>query len=181
MTSAVLRWASCVSEEGTTRCASTVGARAITSSGITWSRPSRAACARTARSRCSPARGEAPRGGWRVRVQDLPQPLDAEPDGPAQTVSITGGGLATSSTRARRWAYGAAEMHHLLDPRTGLPAVTPWRTVSAAAATCLEANVATTATIVLGDAGLAHARSTGLAVRLVAADGTTTRTGGWPA
>ncbi len=127
------------------------------------------------------ARGAAPEGGWAIRVQELPQPLEAEPDGPTQTVAITGGGLATSSVRARRWAYGAAEMHHLLDPRTGLPAATPWRTVSAAAPDCLTANVATTATIVLGERGLEHARSSGLPMRLVAADGAVTRLGGWPA
>lgn len=126
-------------------------------------------------------RGAAPGAGWRVRVTDRPTPLDAEPDGPAQTVSITEGGLATSSTAARRWAYGAAEMHHLLDPATGLPARTPWRTASAAAPTCLAANVATTATIVRGDAGEAYARSTGLPMRLVGADGTTRLLGGWPA
>lgn len=126
-------------------------------------------------------RGVPPDGGWRVRVTDRPTPLDAEPDGPSQTVSVTAGGLATSSTAARRWAYGAGEMHHLLDPATGLPARTPWRTASAAASTCLAANVATTATIVRGDAGEAYARGTGLPMRLVADDGTTRLLGGWPA
>lgn len=127
------------------------------------------------------ARGDAPVGGWSIRVQDLPTPLEAEPDGPAQTVAVAGGGLATSSVRARRWAYGAAEMHHLLDPVTGLPAVSPWRTVSAAAATCLAANVATTATIVRGADGLALAAATGLPMRLVDTAGAVTRLGGWPA
>lgn len=126
-------------------------------------------------------RGTPPRGGWSIRVTDLPTPLDEDPRGPAQTVAITGGGLATSSTAARRWTYGAGEMHHLLDPRTGLPARTPWRTVSAAAATCLAANVATTATIVRGDAGLAAAQAAGLPMRLVGEHDGIVRLGGWPA
>ncbi|HEY5335444.1 MAG TPA: FAD:protein FMN transferase, partial [Mycobacteriales bacterium] len=82
---------------------------------------------------------------------------------------------------ARRWAYGAGEMHHLLDSRTGLPARTPWRTVSAAAATCLVANVATTATIVRGESGLATAQAAGLPMRLVSHDDGIVRLGGWPA
>lgn len=126
-------------------------------------------------------RGAAPPDGWRVRITDAPTPLDAPPDGPAQTVAITEGGLATSSTASRRWAYGAGEMHHLLDPRTGLPAVTPWRTVSATAPTCLTANVATTAAIVRGEDGLPSARATGLPTRLVGTRGDVVHLGGWPA
>lgn len=127
------------------------------------------------------ARGTLPAGGWSIRITDVPTPLDADPEGPAQTVAITGGGLATSSTAARRWAYGAAEMHHLLDPRTGMSARTPWRTVSAAAPTCLAANVATTATIVRGDDGLAVAQASGLPMRLVGDHDGIVRLGGWPA
>ena len=44
---------------------------------------------------------------------------------------------ARSPRRARRSAGGAAAtvvVHHLIDPRTGLPARSPWRTVSVAAA-----------------------------------------------
>lgn len=126
-------------------------------------------------------RGDAPAGGWSIRVTDRPTALDAPADGPAQTVTITAGGLATSSTAARRWAYGADEMHHLLDPATGLPARTPWRTVSAAAGTCLAANLATTATIVRGEAGLTEAQATGLPMRLVGNHDGIVRLGGWPA
>ncbi len=60
------------------------------------------------------------------------------------------GGLATSSTAARRWVRGGRVMHHILDPRSGVPVVSPWRTVTVAAPTCLEANVASTAAIVRG-------------------------------
>src|SRR5207248_2265141 len=54
---------------GSSRWASTGTASAWTSSGMTKSRPSRAAYARQARSRCSVARGEAPsRSSWLDRV-----------------------------------------------------------------------------------------------------------------
>ena len=51
-------------------------------------------------------------------------------------VTISTGGLATSSTAVRRWRTDAGEAHHILDPRTCRPAVSPWRTVSVAAASC---------------------------------------------
>jgi thiamine biosynthesis lipoprotein len=56
----------------------------------------------------------------------------------------------------------------------------PWRTVSVAAGRCLDANVASTATIVLGDQGHGWLGSTGLPGRLVARDGAVQTVGGWP-
>ena len=70
------------------------------------------------------------------------------------------GGLATSSTTVRRWRTDQGDAHHILDPRTGRPAVTPWRTITVAAATCFEANVAATAAVVLGDGALDVASTT---------------------
>ena len=80
--------------------------------------------------------GEAPPGGWRVRFQDVTGRPEEPPVGPSAVVAIRGGGLATSSTMARRWRRGGDVLHHILDPRTGLPAPPCWRTVSVAAATC---------------------------------------------
>ncbi len=36
------------------------------------------------------------------------------------------GGLATSSTRVRRWRRAGTSYHHLLDPRTGAPGASVW-------------------------------------------------------
>ena len=83
---------------------------------------------------------------WPIRIaEDHTAPLD----GPGPVVSIQSGGLATSSTTVRRWRTDAGDAHHVLDPSTGRPAASCWRTVSVAAATCLDANVAATAAIVL--------------------------------
>ncbi len=71
-------------------------------------------------------------------------------------------------------------MHHVLDPRSGQPVRGPWRTVSVAAATCAEANVASTAAIVLGDDAPAWLAEHGLPARLVALDGRVRTQGGWP-
>jgi thiamine biosynthesis lipoprotein len=125
--------------------------------------------------------GPAPEGGWRVRVQDVTGHPDEPSDGPAQTVVLRGGGLATSSTTARRWERGGAVLHHILDPRNGLPAPTVWRTVSVAAADCVSANVASTCAIIRGRAALGRFEHEGVPARLVDLDGRVQTTGGWPA
>jgi thiamine biosynthesis lipoprotein len=118
--------------------------------------------------------GPAPPGGWAVRVADDHR---APPDAPAQPLRLSSGGLATSSTTVRRWGAGA---HHLIDPRTGLPAVSPWRTVSVAAGTCVDANIAATAAIVLGEDAPAWLQARGLPARLVDQEGETLAVAGWP-
>jgi len=118
--------------------------------------------------------GPAPHGGWRVLVQDLP-------GDPAQTVGLpAGAALATSSTVSRRWRHHGISLHHIVDPRTGTPATTRWRSASIAAATCLQANAASTAALVRGDEAPAWLRRTGLPARLVGADGRVHTYGGWP-
>ena len=49
---------------------------------------------------------------------------------------------------------GRVELHHIVDPATGAPAVGPWRTISVAAETCVAANAAATAAIVVIAAGV---------------------------
>ncbi|HEY1480848.1 MAG TPA: FAD:protein FMN transferase [Gaiellales bacterium] len=120
--------------------------------------------------------GAAPSGGWPVRVSD--DHRDRDGDGP--TISLRTGGLATSSTTVRRWRAGGAEHHHIVDPRTGRSAPEIWRTASVAAATCVDANAASTAAIVLGEAAPAWLERTGLAARLVARDGEVVGIAGWP-
>jgi thiamine biosynthesis lipoprotein ApbE len=124
--------------------------------------------------------GPAPDGGWRVRVQDKTGLPDEPPDGPSQVVAISDGGLATSSTAARRWHHGGDVLHHILDPRTGWPAAAVWRTVSVAAATCADANTAATAAIIRGGRAPAWLAGLGLPARLVSTGGTVRALAGWP-
>jgi FAD:protein FMN transferase len=137
--------------------------------------------------------GEAPRGGWPVLVSDEPEQHGPEPDArgagpvcppggpPGQQIRLPAGGLATSSIRCRRWRRGGRTLHHIVDPRTGLPAVGPWRTASVAAASCAEANAAATAAIVAGEQATGWLAAQGLPARLVAHDGSVRLLGGWPA
>ncbi len=120
--------------------------------------------------------GAPPAGGWPVVIgDDHRSPL--EEGGPV--VSVVSGGLATSGTSARRWARGGSVLHHIVDPATGAPADPVWRTVSVAARTCLDANAAATAAIVLGPRALEWLSGTGLPARLVGADGGVCTVGGW--
>ena len=124
--------------------------------------------------------GPAPEGGWRIRVQDVTSEPDDLPDGPYALVAIRDGGLATSSTKARRWQRGGDVLHHILDPRTGLPAEPVWRTVSVAAGTCADANAASTAAVIRGRAALGWLATLGLPSRLVDATGVVFTVAGWP-
>jgi thiamine biosynthesis lipoprotein ApbE len=121
--------------------------------------------------------GLPPPDGWHVKATD---DHAAEADAPGQTVTIKTGGLATSSTTVRTWQAGGRLMHHIIDPRTGEPVISRWRTVTVAAATCADANIATTASIIRSDAAPAWLTDLSLPARLVAHDGTVTTTPGWP-
>lgn len=122
--------------------------------------------------------GPAPLGGWKIRVTDDHR---SDPSAPGQTVTIRSGGLATSSTTVRRWSHAGHTMHHLIDPETGAPAKTPWRTASVAAADCAQANIAATAALLRAHAAPAWLDGLGLPARLVANDGQTSTVGLWPA
>jgi thiamine biosynthesis lipoprotein len=124
--------------------------------------------------------GAPPAGGWRIRVQDRTTLPGAATDGPSQVVTIRDGGLATSSTAARRWRRGGDVLHHILDPRTGRPAAPVWRTVSVAAASCADANTAATAAVIRGRQALPWLAGLGLPARLVAQDGAVHTVNAWP-
>jgi thiamine biosynthesis lipoprotein ApbE len=124
--------------------------------------------------------GCCPDGGWPIRISDYADPSLEATDDDGETVLLHGGGLATSGTLARRWRRGGSWMHHLIDPRTGSPSAGPWVTASVTASTCVLANAASTAAIILGDAAPGWLRAQHLAHRLVAEDRRVLRGGGWP-
>jgi FAD:protein FMN transferase len=121
--------------------------------------------------------GPAPAGGWVVHVTDDHR---AGPDADGQTVTVSGGGLATSSTTVRRWRRAGRAVHHIVDPATGEPAAPVWRTVSVAAASCVDANTASTAAIVRGVSAPEWLESLRLPARLVTPEGTVVTVGAWP-
>lgn len=121
-------------------------------------------------------------GGWPVRLTSDAARADVRtPGSSGPVVRMHGGGLATSSTAVRTWRRGGERMHHVLDPRTGRPAEPVWRTVTVTAASCVDANTASTAALVRGRTAPAWLAALGLPSRLVDATGAVLRVAGWPA
>ncbi len=83
--------------------------------------------------------------GWRV-VLAHPD-TDREPVG---TIEVTGGGVATSSTRSRRWSHGGVERHHLIDPWTDAVSTTDLASVTVIARAGWLAEAHATAAILAG-------------------------------
>jgi FAD:protein FMN transferase len=121
--------------------------------------------------------GKPPAEGWSIQTSD---DSAAAIDDSEEAITITSGGIATSSTTVRRWTRGGVVMHHIIDPATGLPADTCWRTASVVAATCVDANIASTAAIVMGLTAISWLESNRLPARLVDLDGDVHRIAGWP-
>ena len=117
--------------------------------------------------------GPPPPQGWSIGIDDA--------DGVTrQVVTSTGQAIATSSTQRRAWSVDGVVHHHIVDPRTGHTAPAVWGQVSCAAATCLEANAASTAAVVLRQDAPAWLEANGIPARLDAADGHVVTTTGWP-
>jgi thiamine biosynthesis lipoprotein ApbE len=121
--------------------------------------------------------GEPPAEGWLIQAsEDSGAPIrEGE-----ETISIRSGGIATSSTTVRRWTRGGVTLHHIIDPATGLPADGPWRTATVIAGTCVDANIASTAAIVMGQAAVQWLEKGRLPARLVDGSGSVHRLAGWP-
>jgi thiamine biosynthesis lipoprotein len=143
--------------------------------------------------------GEPPDHGWLVGIVDN-RGFDGEegpaPPGPPRldagsgplsppwhdtVITIRDGGLATSSTKVRAWSRGSARLHHIIEPSTGLPVSSCWRTVSVAAATCVDANTASTAAIIRGKRAPGWLASQQLPARLAGHSGEIVMVAGWPA
>lgn len=121
--------------------------------------------------------GPPPCGGWPVGIaRESCVPAERVD----QVVAITHGGLASSATGVRAWVAGDRVVDHILDPRTGDAAAPYWVLVSATGATCVEANIVTTATIVWGREALEKLGQFEQSVRLVRSDGRVISVNGWP-
>jgi len=121
--------------------------------------------------------GTPPSGGWRIHIAEDSR---VAPDADGEVICVPAGGVATSSTTVRRWTRGPAMLDRIIDQQTSLPVTGPFRTVTVVAATCLDANIASTAAIVRGEAAIDWLLSWRLPARLVENDGTIHYIGRWP-
>jgi thiamine biosynthesis lipoprotein len=103
--------------------------------------------------RCAGA--EEGRDGWLLGIEG--------PDATQVWEGEIRGALATSTTRKRRWLTAAgATAHHLIDPRTGLPAESPYEQVSVWAERAWVAECWAKAILVGGVRGTALAAANGI-------------------
>jgi thiamine biosynthesis lipoprotein len=107
--------------------------------------------------------------GWLVDVEHP----DAD-DGLLCRLVISGGGVATSSVRSRRWTRDGVERHHQIDPGTGICSTTDLTAVTVGAPTGWLAEVHATAALAAGsDHSIAYLDGhglTGIAVATTATD-----------
>ena len=111
--------------------------------------------------------------GWGI---ELEHPLNA-----SQTlarISLRDRALATSSTTKRRWQRQGQAMHHLIDPRSGKPALSDTLSVSVIADRTVLAEIYAKVALILGaEQGLAYLQSLpGVAGMLFTDDGRTLST-----
>jgi thiamine biosynthesis lipoprotein len=96
------------------------------------------------------AAGRAPDGDlWRIGVED---PHGGEE--PIAVLAVSDRAVATSSTRIRQWTAGKVPVHHLIDPRTGLPGGAGLAAVTVVSADPAEAEVDTKSLFLEGRAGI---------------------------
>jgi FAD:protein FMN transferase len=97
------------------------------------------------------------------------------------TIPLHHGAVATSGISHRRWWQGQTMRHHLLDPRTGLPAQSDLWSVTVVADRCEQAEVAAKVAFILGSkAGADFLLKHHIAGLLVRADGTWETVEPWP-
>ena len=82
---------------------------------------------------------------WLIAVDD-----PTEPGADLAMIHLDRGAVATSSRIRRRWVHVGREAHHLIDPRTGEPAVTDLLAVSVVASGAMWAEVYAKAALIAG-------------------------------
>ena len=122
--------------------------------------------------------GVAPEDGWPVAIATSAKSTNHGET--HRSLSVFGGGVATSSTEVRRWAAGGSEHHHVINPATGQSAVSPWRLVTVLAPSCLEANIAATTAHLQGDSAPQVLADGGFGAFLVSYEGEAIEVGFWP-
>ncbi len=82
---------------------------------------------------------------WPVELED---PL--EPEVVLTTFEVDPGAIATSTVTKRTWKQDGKDRHHIIDPRTGEPAVSDWISVTVVAPHAYEAEVFAKALLIAG-------------------------------
>lgn len=120
-------------------------------------------------------------GDMRVASDDAAEWQIGFDEAKDHAVTLAGGGIATSGVTKRRWMQDGVQRHHLIDPRTGLPSQSELRSVSVAASTCAQAEVAAKVALILGvEAGTAFLERFELPGLMTLRDDSIRATATWP-
>ena len=116
---------------------------------------------------------------WPVDIEDAERPQEV-----AASITIPSGGVATSSTHAKRWHVGSDVRHHVIDPISGKPIAqsTPdaLHTTTVIASTAAWAEVFATALLVSGEKeGTKLIDAFHLASRAVRTDSSSVESASW--
>ncbi len=116
---------------------------------------------------------------WPVDIEDAERPQEV-----AASITIPSGGVATSSTHAKRWHVGSDVRHHVIDPISGKPIAqsTPdaLHTTTVIASTAAWAEVFATALLVSGEKeGTKLIDTFHLASRAVRTDSSSVESASW--
>lgn len=85
---------------------------------------------------------------WEIGLEN---PLEPEQD--LAVLHVMPGAVATSSIAKRQWMHNGQLQHHLIDPRTGQPAVTEWLSTTVWAEQAVHAEVYAKALLIAGPQG----------------------------
>ena len=121
------------------------------------------------------ARGRGQEGPWVVGIASSLAITGDEP-----RITLENGAIATSSNSVRTWRRGDQVVGHIIDPRTGASARTPFVAASVIDTDCVSANAFATAALLWGEDAAWHIAQAGRAARLVRLDGSVELVGAWP-
>lgn len=121
------------------------------------------------------ARGRGAQGPWVIGVAETLTITGLEP-----RITLENGAIATSSNQVRTWRRGSRVVGHIIDPRTGDSALSPYAAVSVIDGDCVGANAFATAALLWGEDAGWHIAQGGRSARLVRHDGSVEIVGAWP-
>lgn len=121
------------------------------------------------------ARGRGHDGPWVIGVASTLAITGLEP-----RITLENGAVATSSNDVRTWRRGDQVIGHIIDPRTGASAVSPFAAATVIDADCVSANAFATGALLWGEDAAWHIAQAGRSARLVRHDGSVDFVGAWP-
>ncbi len=112
--------------------------------------------------------------GWEIEIEDA-----RDPERSIATLVVSNAAVTTSTTVKRSWWRDGIHMHHIIDPRTGLPAATDLLAVTVVAPRATMAEIYAKSALILGSrSGLAFLSGRGVDGMLQLTDGTVLTTQG---